>query len=98
MLKKAYETIRADLDAAARMQRSSCLLPARSTAFSAIPYFSRQVWWRATFLISSLLVLNSVGFYLLEVPGDGIPAAMFSVTEQGVHDQAEASSPLVAPI
>jgi phosphoserine phosphatase RsbU/P len=95
-LKKAYETIRDDLDAAARMQQSllpqagtihgihcnSLFLPASVVAGDVFNFFS----------IGS----NSVGFYLLDVSGHGIPAAMLSVTLSKVlTTRPEASSPLV---
>ncbi len=95
-LKKAYETIRDDLDAAARMQRSllppagdihgihcdSLFLPASVVAGDVFNFFP----------IGS----NSVGFYLLDVSGHGIPAAMLSVTLSKVlTTRPEASSPLV---
>jgi sigma-B regulation protein RsbU (phosphoserine phosphatase) len=95
-LKKAYETIRDDLHAAARMQRSllppagdihgircdSLFLPASVVAGDVFNFFP----------IGS----NSVGFYLLDVSGHGIPAAMLSVTLSKVLTiRPEASSPLV---
>jgi sigma-B regulation protein RsbU (phosphoserine phosphatase) len=97
-LKKAYQTIRDDLDAAARMQRSllppagtihgihctSLFIPASVVAGDVFNFFS----------IGS----SSVGFYLLDVSGHGIPAAMLSVTLSKVlTTRPEASSPLVAP-
>jgi phosphoserine phosphatase RsbU/P len=97
-LKKAYQTIRDDLDAAARMQRSllptagtidgihcnSLFLPASVVAGDVFNFFS----------IGS----SSVGFYLLDVSGHGIPAAMLSVTLSKVlTTRPEAGSPLVAP-
>src|ERR1700733_14687264 len=97
-LKSAYETIRADLDAAARMQRS--LLPPAGTIHG--------IQCNSLFLPASVVAgdvfnffsigLNSVGFYLLDVSGHGIPAAMLSVTLSKVlTTRPEASSPLVAP-
>jgi phosphoserine phosphatase RsbU/P len=97
-LKIAYETIRADLDAAARMQRS--LLPPAGTIHG--------IQCNSLFLPASVVAgdvfnffsigLNSVGFYLLDVSGHGIPAAMLSVTLSKVlTTRPEASSPLVAP-
>jgi sigma-B regulation protein RsbU (phosphoserine phosphatase) len=95
-LTKAYETIRDDLHAAARMQRSllpsagdihgihcdSLFLPASVVAGDVFNFFP----------IGS----NSVGFYLLDVSGHGIPAAMLSVTLSKVlTTRPEASSPLV---
>ena len=95
-LKKAYETIRDDLDAAARMQRS--LLPPAGTIHG--------IHCNSLFLPASVVAgdvfnffsigLNSVGFYLLDVSGHGIPAAMLSVTLSKVlTTRPEASSPLV---
>ena len=97
-LKKAYQTIRDDLDAAARMQRS--LLPASGTIHG--------VHCTSLFIPASVVagdVFNffsigsgSVGFYLLDVSGHGIPAAMLSVTlSKMLTTRPEASSPLVAP-
>jgi phosphoserine phosphatase RsbU/P len=97
-LKKAYQTIRDDLDAAARMQRS--LLP--------LPGTIHGIHCNSLFLPASVVagdVFNffpigssSVGFYLLDVSGHGIPAAMLSVTLSKVlTTRPEASSPLVAP-
>jgi sigma-B regulation protein RsbU (phosphoserine phosphatase) len=95
-LKSAYQTIRDDLDAAARMQRS--LLPA--------PGILHGIHCDSLFLPASVVAgdvfnffsigLNSVGFYLLDVSGHGIPAAMLSVTLSKVlTTRPEASSPLV---
>jgi sigma-B regulation protein RsbU (phosphoserine phosphatase) len=95
-LKSAYQTIRADLDAAAQMQRS--LLP--------LPGTIHGVHCNSLFLPASVVAgdvfnffpigLNSVGFYLLDVSGHGIPAAMLSVTLSKVlTTRPEASSPLV---
>jgi phosphoserine phosphatase RsbU/P len=97
-LKKAYQTIRDDLDAAARMQRS--LLPPSGTIHG--------VHCTSLFIPASVVagdVFNffaigsgSVGFYLLDVSGHGIPAAMLSVTlSKMLTTRPEASSPLVAP-
>jgi sigma-B regulation protein RsbU (phosphoserine phosphatase) len=95
-LKEAYETIRDDLNAAAQMQRS--LLPPAGTIHG--------VHCNSLFLPASVVAgdvfnffsigLNSVGFYLLDVSGHGIPAAMLSVTLSKVlTTRPEASSPLV---
>ena len=95
-LKKAYETIRDDLDAAARMQQS--LLPPAGTIHG--------IHCSSLFLPASVVAgdvfnffpigSNSVGFYLLDVSGHGIPAAMLSVTLSKVlTTRPEASSPLV---
>jgi phosphoserine phosphatase RsbU/P len=95
-LKKAYETIRDDLDAAARMQQS--LLPQAGTIHG--------IHCNSLFLPASVVAgdvfnffpigSNSVGFYLLDVSGHGIPAAMLSVTLSKVlTTRPEASSPLV---
>jgi phosphoserine phosphatase RsbU/P len=97
-LKKAYQTIRDDLDAAARMQQS--LLPQPGTIHG--------VHCNSLFLPASVVagdVFNffsigssSVGFYLLDVSGHGIPAAMLSVTLSKVlTTRPESSSPLVVP-
>jgi phosphoserine phosphatase RsbU/P len=97
-LKRAYQTIRDDLDAAARMQHS--LLPPAGTIHG--------IHCNSLFLPASVVagdVFNffsigrsSVGFYLLDVSGHGIPAAMLSVTLSKVlTTRPEASSPLVVP-
>jgi sigma-B regulation protein RsbU (phosphoserine phosphatase) len=98
-LTRAFQTIRDDLDAAARMQRSllpppgnihgihcnSLFLPASVVAGDVFNFFS----------IGS----SSVGFYLLDVSGHGIPAAMLSVTLSKVlTPRPEAISPLVRQI
>ncbi len=95
-LKKAYETIRDDLHAAARMQQS--LLPPAGNIHG--------IYCDSLFLPASVVAgdvynffpigSNSVGFYLLDVSGHGIPAAMLSVTLSKVLTiRPEASSPLV---
>ena len=95
-LKRAYQTIRDDLDAAAEMQRS--LLPAPGTIHG--------IYCSSLFLPASTVagdVFNffsigpsAVGFYLLDVSGHGIPAAMLSVTLSKVlTTRPESSSPLV---
>jgi len=97
-LKTAYQTIRDDLDAAARMQRS--LLPQAGTI--------HDIHCNSLFLPASVVagdVFNffsigpsCVGFYLLDVSGHGIPAAMLSVTLSKVlTTRPESSSPLVVP-
>jgi sigma-B regulation protein RsbU (phosphoserine phosphatase) len=85
-LKMAYQTIRDDLDAAALMQRS--LLPAPGTIHASV--VAGDVF--NFFAIGP----SAVGFYLLDVSGHGIPAAMLSVTLSKVlTTRPEASSPLV---
>jgi sigma-B regulation protein RsbU (phosphoserine phosphatase) len=95
-LTRAYKTIRDDLDAAARMQRS--LLPPPGTIHG--------VHCNSLFLPASVVAgdvfnffpigSNSVGFYLLDVSGHGIPAAMLSVTiSKMLTTRPETSSPLV---
>ena len=79
-LASAYDTIRHDLEAAARMQRS--LLPPATEI--------RGVRFESLFLPASMVAgdifnffpLNetTTGFYQLDVSGHGIPAAMLSVT------------------
>jgi sigma-B regulation protein RsbU (phosphoserine phosphatase) len=98
-LARAYQTMRDDLDAAARMQRSllppsgsihgvhcnSLFLPASVVAGDVFNFFS----------IGS----GSVAFYLLDVSGHGIPAAMLSVTLSKVlTTRPEAISPLIRQI
>jgi phosphoserine phosphatase RsbU/P len=95
-LSKAYETIRKDLEAAARMQRSllpvpctiqglrcdSLFLPASAVAGDVFNFFP--------------LSATVTGFYLLDVSGHGIPAAMLSVTlSKMLNSRASQGSPLV---
>jgi sigma-B regulation protein RsbU (phosphoserine phosphatase) len=95
-LSEAYRTIREDLDAAGQMQRS--LLPEAGMLHG--------IQCNSLFLPASVVagdVFNffpigpeSIGFYLLDVSGHGIPAAMLSVTLSKVlTTRPEASSPLV---
>jgi sigma-B regulation protein RsbU (phosphoserine phosphatase) len=95
-LSNAYETMRKDLDAAARMQRSllpapctiqglrcdSLFLPASAVAGDVFNFFP--------------LNASSTGFYLLDVSGHGIPAAMLSVTlSKMLSSRPSQGSPLV---
>lgn len=97
-LAKAYATIREDLEAAARMQRS--LLPLPSTI--------QGIRCDSLFLPASAVagdVFNffplsdtSTGFYLLDVSGHGIPAAMLSVTlSKMLASRPAQGSPLMQP-
>jgi sigma-B regulation protein RsbU (phosphoserine phosphatase) len=95
-LTQAYETMRKDLEAAARMQRSllpgpctiqglhcdSLFLPASAVAGDVFNFFP--------------LNASSTGFYLLDVSGHGIPAAMLSVTlSKMLNSRPSQGSPLV---
>lgn len=76
----AYDTIRRDLESAARMQRS--LLPA-STRIGGVRFES--LFSPASMVAGDIfnffpLSENKIGFYQLDVSGHGIPAAMLSVT------------------
>lgn len=80
-LQEAYSRIREDLDAAVTMQRS--LLPSRALT---VPGF-RFEWIFAPchFVAGDIfnvfqLTEHRIGFYILDVAGHGIPAAMLSVT------------------
>lgn len=79
-LASAYDTIRRDLEAAARMQRS--LLPP-STEIRGVRFES--LFSPASMVAGDIfnffpLSENQIGFYQLDVSGHGIPAAMLSVT------------------
>jgi phosphoserine phosphatase RsbU/P len=95
-LSNAYETIRKDLEAAARMQRSllpvpctiqglrcdSLFLPASTVAGDVFNFFP--------------LNASATAFYLLDVSGHGIPAAMLSVTlSKMLNSRPSQGSPLV---
>jgi sigma-B regulation protein RsbU (phosphoserine phosphatase) len=95
-LRNAYETMRKDLEAAARMQRSllpvpctiqglrcdSLFLPASAVAGDVFNFFP--------------LNASSTAFYLLDVSGHGIPAAMLSVTlSKMLNSRPSQGSPLV---
>ena len=80
-LGQAYARISKDIEAAARMQRS--LLP--SSATSASGFIFDWIFCPCSFLAGDIfnffeLDERHVGFYLLDVAGHGIPAAMLSVT------------------
>ncbi len=80
-LQEAYASIRKDLEAAARMQKS--LLPESATEIRNVRF--EWLFAPCTFLagdIFNFFRVNEryVGFYHLDVAGHGIPAAMLSVT------------------
>ncbi len=80
-LTDAYEHIRADLDAAARMQRS--LLPDKSLVIAGIEFewsFLPSLYVSGDELNYFRLDEGHVGFYNLDVAGHGVPAAMMSAT------------------
>jgi len=97
-LTRAYDTIREDLEAAARMQRS--LLPAPSTIHD---MHCNSLFLPATGVAGDIfnffsLNQHSAGFYLLDVSGHGIPAAMLSVTlSKALAPRPSQGSPLVRP-
>jgi phosphoserine phosphatase RsbU/P len=80
-LQEAYSRIREDLDAAVTMQRS--LLPSRTLV---VPGFSFEWIFAPCHFVAgdifNVFQLNDhrIGFYILDVAGHGIPAAMLSVT------------------
>ena len=96
-LREAYSRIREDLDAAVKMQRG--LLPSRALV---VPGF-RFEWIFAPchFVAGDIfnffqLDEHQVGFYILDVAGHGIPAAMLSVTLSKVlSPTASQGSPLM---
>jgi sigma-B regulation protein RsbU (phosphoserine phosphatase) len=80
-LQQAYSRIREDLDAAVKMQRS--LLPSRALV---VPGFRFEWIFAPSHFVAgdifNVIELDEhrVGFYILDVAGHGIPAAMLSVT------------------
>ncbi len=77
----AYDKIRSDLEAAANMQKS--LLPVSATTISSLRF--DWIFCPCSFVAGDIFGLfelheNHVGFYLLDVAGHGVPAAMQSVT------------------
>ncbi len=77
----AYTRINNDLEAAAKMQRS--LLPSSAMTVSGLRF--DWIFCPCSFLAGDIFNFfefdeNQVGFYLLDVAGHGIPAAMLSVT------------------
>lgn len=80
-LQEAYSRIRKDLDAAVKMQRS--LLPSRELV---VPGFRFEWIFAPSHFVAgdifNVFELDEyhVGFYILDVAGHGIPAAMLSVT------------------
>lgn len=80
-LQEAYFRIREDLDAAVKMQRS--LLPSRALI---VPGFRFEWMFAPCHFVAGdnfnvfQLDEHRIGFYILDVAGHGIPAAMLSVT------------------
>jgi len=80
-LHKAYSIIKSDLDAAAKMQRE--LLPHRDLTLCGIKFdwlFEPSAFLAGDMFNFFKIDENTVVFYLLDVSGHGIPAAMLSVT------------------
>lgn len=80
-LREAYASIRKDLEAAARVQKS--LLPDASSMVRGIKF--DWLFIPCTFVAGDIFSFfpvneNFLGFYHLDVAGHGIPAAMLSVT------------------
>lgn len=80
-LQEAYSRIREDLDAAVKMQRG--LLP--SSALTVPGFRFEWIFAPCHFVAGDIfnffqLTEHQVGFYILDVAGHGIPAAMLSVT------------------
>ncbi|MFQ5863998.1 MAG: PP2C family protein-serine/threonine phosphatase [bacterium] len=80
-LSEAYSLISKDLEAAAEMQQS--LLPSTASTISGINF--EWIFLPCTFVAGDIfnffrLDEHHIGFYLLDVAGHGIPAAMQSVT------------------
>lgn len=78
-LSLAYETIRADLEAAAEMQRALLPPPARIHNVQFEWLFCPSKVVAGDILSFFPLDEHTVGFYQVDVSGHGIPAAMFSV-------------------
>jgi phosphoserine phosphatase RsbU/P len=81
VLTEAYELIRKDLDAAARVQRS--LLPNTALKLEQVEFawsFLPSLFVSGDELNFFRLDAEHVGFYNLDVAGHGVPAAMMSVT------------------
>jgi len=80
-LNSAYSVIKNDLEAAAKMQKS--LLP--SSALTLDSFHFDWIFFPCSFLAGDIFNFfklddNNIGFYLLDVSGHGIPAAMLSFT------------------
>ena len=80
-LSEAYSVIKNDLEAAAKIQTS--LLPKSASIFQGVQF--QWIFLPSTFVAGDILNYfkldeNHVGFYLLDVAGHGIPAALLSVT------------------
>lgn len=80
-LAEAYEIIRTDIDATAKLQKS--LLPGSSAMIFDLKF--QSIFHPSSFLegdIFNFFMLDEhhVGFYLLDVAGHGIPFAMLSFT------------------
>ncbi|MFQ5628948.1 MAG: PP2C family protein-serine/threonine phosphatase [bacterium] len=80
-LQEAYTQIRKDLEAASNMQQN--LLPSASSTMPGISF--DWLFLPCTVIAGDIfnffqLSENNIGFYLLDVSGHGIPAAMLSVT------------------
>jgi sigma-B regulation protein RsbU (phosphoserine phosphatase) len=78
-LSEAYETIRADLEAAAEMQRALLPPPAKIHNMQFEWLFCPAKVVAGDILSFFPLNEHTVGFYQVDVSGHGIPAAMFSV-------------------
>lgn len=78
-LSVAYETIRADLESAAEMQRALLPPPARIHNVQFEWLFCPAKVVAGDILSFFPLNEHTVGFYQVDVSGHGIPAAMFSV-------------------
>lgn len=96
-LQEAYSRIREDLDAAVTMQRS--LLPSRALV---VPGFSFEWLFVPCHFVAgdifNVFQLNEhqIGYYILDVAGHGIPAAMLSVTlSKLLSPTASQGNPLV---
>jgi phosphoserine phosphatase RsbU/P len=97
-LTKAFETIREDLEAAARMQRSLLPLPSTIHGIRCDSLFLPASAVAGDIFNFFALSPTEVGFYQLDVSGHGIPAAMLSVTlSKMLTSRPTQSSPLVLP-
>ena len=96
VLSQAYSAMRRDVEAAGQMQKS--LLPTKSSLINHIKF--ETMFIPCSIVAGDIfnyyrLDENNIGFYLIDVVGHGVPAAMLSVTLSKVLCwQANQNSPL----
>jgi sigma-B regulation protein RsbU (phosphoserine phosphatase) len=95
-LRQAYSVIKKDLEAGARIQSS--LIPQAATTICGVRFDS--IFLPSSFVAGDIynyfrLDENCIGFYVLDVAGHGIPAAMLSVTlSRALSPEGNEDSPL----